>query len=372
MNPTPTLTPRPSFWSTVGIVAKREIKTRFLSKSFIISTLITLLVILAMLLLIPQMDKLFGGGTQTVAVTAETSSTVSAIPADVELMEVADEAAARAAVTSEEADAAVITAADNVTGFKILTLDDAPTELMMGLSASPDVEILDPDASDPFMLYMIGLGLGMVWMMSALTYGLSIAQSVVEEKQTRIVEILLAAVSPRALLTGKILGNSIAAFVQVLLIAGVTMIGLAITGDALPVDNMAMPILWFIILFIVGFVMIAALYAAAAALVSRQEDLSNVQQPIMWIIMIPYILVLVFFNNPLALTIMSYVPFSAPVGMPLRIFAGQAEVWEPFVALAILIATAALITVIAARIYENGLLRTGKPLKWKEALNASN
>lgn len=367
---TPQLTPLPSFWSTVLTVAKREIKARFLSKSFLISTLITLLVVFGILVLIPKMDDFFEGGDKTIAVTAETAPKIDALGDGFETLEVEDEAAAREAVESEDADAAVVATADSPLGLKILTLDEAPTALMGALSVSPEVELIEPDAPDPFVFYMLGLGFGMMWMMSALTYGLSIAQSVVEEKETRIVEILLATVSPRALLTGKILGNSIAAFVQVLLIAGVAMIGFAINGDALPVKNMAAPVTWFVVLFVVGFVMIAALYAAAAALVSRQEDLANVQQPIMWIIMIPYMLVLFLFNNPIALKIMSYVPFSAPVAVPIRVYAGDGFWWEPLISLALLALTTALIIGVAAKIYANGLLRTGKALKWREALKA--
>ena len=76
-----------------------------------------------------------------------------------------------------------------------------------------------------------------------------------------------------------------------------------------------------------------------------------------------------FFNdNATVLAIMSYVPFSAPVGMPMRVFLGTAEWWEPFVSLAILLATAALAVVIGERIYRNSLLRTGPRVKLAEAL----
>ena len=114
--------------------------------------------------------------------------------------------------------------------------------------------------------------------------------------------------------------------------------------------------------------MIAALYAAAASLVSRTEDLANVQQPIMWLVMLPYMAIIMFSSNPTALTVMSYIPFSAPVAVPMRVFQGQGAVWEPVLSLVLLVAFTVLIIVLAAKIYDNALLRTGKPVKWKDAL----
>ncbi|WP_296138062.1 ABC transporter permease [uncultured Tessaracoccus sp.] len=363
----PTLAPRPGFWSSVGIVARREIVVRFLSKSFIIGTAVTLLIMLGLMVFLPRMDSLFADEEgMPVAATAEYVATLEAT-GTYEVTEVPDVDAAKRAVKAEEVEAAVVPAALG-DGARVLALTDVPENLVALLSTQPEVLLLDPFAPNPAITYLIAVGFGIVWMMSAVTFGMSIANSVVEEKQTRIVEILLATVSSRALLTGKIIGNSIAALTQILLIVGVAFLGMAINGDALPTANLTWPIVWFVVLFLVGFVMIAALYAAAAALVSRTEDLANVQQPIMWLVMLPYLAVIMLNGNDTALTVMSYIPFSAPVAIPMRVFTEQIAVWEPFLSLAILVATTTLITMLAARIYRNGLLRTGKPLKWREGL----
>ncbi|NLE97368.1 MAG: ABC transporter permease [Propionibacterium sp.] len=368
--PKPELTPRPSFWNAVGIVAKREIITRSLSKSFIISTIVTLAIILAVMVLMPRIGDWMSGGPDTVAVVGEAEPVVAGIADGAEIQVLADDAAARQAVIDETVDVAVVPDDASPVGVKLYSLDDIPTDWLQMLSVSPTVELLDTDAANPGVLYLIALGFGIVWMMAAITFGMSIATSVVEEKQTRIVEILLATVSARSLLTGKIVGNSAAALVQILLIVGTIFLGLAINGDQLPTMNLTMPIIWFVVLFLVGFVMIASMYAAAAALVSRQEDLANVQQPIMWLVMLPYFAIIFAFNNPLALQVMSYIPFSAPVAVPMRVFTGQHEVWEPFLSLGILLATTGAIIWLAARIYENALLRTGKPVKWKDAIKS--
>ncbi len=86
--------------------------------------------------------------------------------------------------------------------------------------------------------------------------------------------------------------------------------------------------------------------------------------------MIPYFAVIFFNDNPVVMTIMSYVPFSAPVGMPMRLFLGEAQWWEPLVSLAVLIATTAVVVALGSRIYSNSLLRTGSRVKLREALRA--
>jgi ABC-2 type transport system permease protein len=83
---------------------------------------------------------------------------------------------------------------------------------------------------------------------------------------------------------------------------------------------------------------------------------------------LPYVLVIFFNSNEFVLAIMSYVPFSAPIAMPLRLFLGTAQWWEPFVSLAILIATTLAVIALGARIYENALLKLGSRVPWREAL----
>ena len=182
----------------------------------------------------------------------------------------------------------------------------------------------------------------------------------------------LSSISSKALLTGKIIGNSAAALAQILAIAATVLGGLAINGSVLPVADLVWPIVWFVVLFLFGFVMIAALYAAAAALVSRTEDLNTALQPLSWLVMLPYLGVAVGTSNPLAMTVMSYIPFSAPVAVPVRIFLGQSAGWEPFASLALLVLTTVATVWFAARIYDRGLLRTGKPMKWREAIAAAS
>lgn len=130
------------------------------------------------------------------------------------------------------------------------------------------------------------------------------------------------------------------------------------------------PLVWFAVFFLFGFVLLASLFAAAAALVSRQEDIGSTTMPITMLVMAPYILVIIFNDNPpVVMTILSYVPFSAPVAMPVRLFVGEAQWWEPLLSLVILLATCVAAILVAAKIYENSLLRMGARVKLAEALS---
>lgn len=358
---------RTRFAQAAGIVAQREIMMQLRSKAFIISTLITLALVFGAVLFSSFGPALFDEDTE-VATTAEVAPTLEAlegvvvVPAD-------DADAVRDAVREGSVDAGVIPG-DGPSGLTVVGDREADTGLIQLLSLTPDVELLDPNAPNPLLTYFIGLAFGLVFFMSAMTFGQTIAQSVVEEKQSRIVEIMLATVPARAILAGKVIGNSVLAFGQIVLIAGVVLLGGALTGSQLLLDGLGMPIVWFVVLFTVGFIMLAALYAAAAALVSRAEDLGSATSPLIFLVMIPYFLVIIFNNNPLALQIMSYVPFSAPVAVPMRVYLQTTEWWEPYLSLGVLALFTVLVIGVAARIYERSLLKTGSMVKWRDALKA--
>lgn len=357
---------RTPFAQAVGIVAQREVMTKLRSKAFLISTLLLLAAVFAGVLLSSYGPQLLGDSDTRVAATAQTASALEGVEGyEVEVL--GSEDAVRDAVEAGDADAGVVQG-DGPSGLVVLGDREAPTDVLQALSVQPELQLLDPNAPDPLLTYFIGIAFGIVFFSSAITFGQTIAQSVVEEKQSRIVEIMLATVPARAILAGKVLGNSLLAFGQIALIAGVVLLGGAVTGSQLLLDGLGMPIVWFVALFTVGFVMLAALYAAAAALVSRAEDLGSASSPIMMLIVIPYILVIVFNNNPLALQIMSYVPFSAPVAVPMRVYLGTMEWWEPLLSLAILVASTVAVILFAALVYERSLLKTGAVVKWRDAL----
>ena len=361
---TPTFT-SPGALATVWLVAEREIRMRLRSKAFVISTAILLLGVLASIVI----GNIVTSSAEPTKVAA-VGSAISIVEKTEQftVVEADDRAAAEQLVRDGDVEAAVIADDSSPTGVAVIALEDAPGGVLSTLSISPSLELLDPLDQNPFLIYLVSFGFGIAFFMSALSFGQIIAQSVVEEKQTRIVEILMATVPTRLLLAGKILGNSLLAFGQIAGIAAIAGIALLATGQDIVLAEVGPSLVWFVIFFAAGFVMLAGLYSAAAALVSRTEDLGSALTPVTMLVMIPYFAVIFFNDNPLVLGIMSYVPFAAPVGMPMRVFLGSALWWEPLLSLAILIATTVVVILIGARVYSNGLLRMGGQVKLRDAL----
>jgi ABC-2 type transport system permease protein len=355
----------PSFVDSVSLIAGREITMRVRSKAFLISTGVLMLAVLASVVL----GSIFGAQSDPtkVAVVAGAASVVEGND-ELEAVPAADDAEAEQLLRDGEVEAIVTPAASDPLGITVIGLDSPPDSVVSALSVRPTVEVLEPAAVDPTLAYLVAFGFGLVFFMSAITFGTTISQSVVEEKQTRVVEILLSTVPARALLTGKVIGNSVLALGQILAIAVLAILGLILTGQRVLLGGLGTSVIWFVVFFAVGFVMLASLFAATSAMVSRAEDIGSVTTPVTMLVMVPYFLVIFFNDNPTVLTIMSYVPFSAPVGMPMRVFLGDAQWWEPYVSLVILLATAALAVAIGQRIYRNSLLKTGPRVRLAEAL----
>ena len=357
---------RAGFTTAIGLVIEREIMVRLKSKAFMVSTILSIVLFGVLVAVSGALPSLFSS-TDKVAVTSAGAKAVEGID-DIETVQVADVDEAKALITSEEVESAVVESEDSPTGVAVLSLRSAPESLIGALSLTPEVELLDPDAPDPALTYFIGLGLGLVFFMAAMTFGNTIASSVVEEKQSRIVEILLASTSARVLMFGKVIACTILAFAQIGLTAIAVLAGAAISGNDLVLGKVAEPIAWFVPLFIVGFVMVAALYAAAASMVSRTEDLPSTSTPIMMLIFLPYMGVIIFSSNETVMAVLSYIPFSAAVAVPMRVFLGTIAWWEPLVSLLILIITTLLALLLATRIFERSILKSGPKLTWGQAL----
>lgn len=359
-------TNRAGFTTAIRLVIEREIMVRLKSKAFMVSTILSIVLFGVLVGVSGALPSLFSS-TDKVAVTSAGAKAVEGID-DIETVQVADVDEAKALITSVEVESAVVESEDSPTGVAVLSLRSAPESLIGALSLTPEVELLDPDAPDPALTYFIGLGLGLVFFMAAMTFGNTIASSVVEEKQSRIVEILLASTSARVLMFGKVIACTILAFAQIGLTAIAVLAGAAISGNDLVLGKVAEPIAWFIPLFIVGFVMVAALYAAAASMVSRTEDLPSTSTPIMMLIFLPYMGVIIFSSNETVMAVLSYIPFSAAVAVPMRVFLGTIAWWEPLVSLLILIVTTLLALLLATRIFERSILKSGPKLTWGQAL----
>lgn len=359
------------------LVAEREMKAQLRTKSFLISSGILMLLVLGGIILTSILggsdDEAGLGGSEgeaderdRVAVVTETEAALTGLT-EFEAVTVADQAAAEDAVRSEDVIAAVLPGGEGAP-LVVLGLTEAPGHLVDSLTQAPATVLLEEPDTSFGMRYALAMAFGLIFMMAAMTFGGTIAQNTVVEKQTRTVEILLSAVPARALLGGKVLGISVLAFGQTAAIAAVAIVGLSVTGQGELLNLLTAPLLWFVVFFIFGFLLLASIYAASASLVSRIEDTGSVLTPVSILAMAPYFISVFMFDSEQAILVTSYIPFTAPVTMPLRLFMGEAMWWEPLLSLGILVATTLVVTMIGAKIYEGSLLKTSARISIKEAL----
>ncbi|MFE2754617.1 ABC transporter permease [Actinosynnema sp. NPDC059335] len=350
------------FAAATRLVAEREMKTFLRAKGFWIG----LAVIVVGLFAISILPTVLGGGETKVAAVGDAAGVLT--DSGLEVREVADVAAAEALIRSEEVEAAVVpdTTGESATGVRVLALSDAPTDVLASLSTAPPVDLLDPAEVGQGQRQLAIMVFSLVFLMFGMS-GVAIAQSTVTEKQTRIVEILVATVPVRALLAGKIVGHSLLTIGQVVVIAVAAPIALRLGGHSELLSLIAPALGWFVPFLVLGFVLLAAMWAVAGSLVSRQEDLGSSMSLVMILVMGPYFGVMFFSDNVTVLTVLSFVPFSSAIAMPVRLFTGEAAVWEPLLALGLLAASVVLIVLLASRVYSGSLLHTGGKLALAKA-----
>ncbi|BDZ42724.1 ABC transporter permease [Paraoerskovia sediminicola] len=408
--PTPTNTPTTDRTGTAGsairLVAGREIRTRVTSKAFIITTVLLVLAVVAggfVLNLVqssgPEGQRV-GVVPSAAAVEAPLEAGAAETGTDITVTEVADEAAGEQAIRDGDLDAVVtgsagdlgIVVESDVDGalWAVLSsvnqqaaLDDAirelggdPASVAADVSAAePTVTTLEPEEEFDPARYVTGLATGILIFITLMTTGQLLAQGVVEEKQSRVVELLLATIRPWQLLTGKVVGIGAIGLMQVALVAGsgaatATALGLVDPGEL----DLGATAAWVVVWYVLGFLTYAFAIAGAASLVSRQEDVGAVIAPFTALMMIPYIIGVSLApwqpDSPLVAWL-SYLPFCGPLIMPVRIALDAAAPWEIGISLALSIAVVPVLVWFASRIYSNAVLRMGARIKVKDALRSA-
>lgn len=344
-----------SFAAATRLVAEREMSTFLRSKGFWVGFGVTVLALFALAVL----PSLLAGGPPKVAVVGS----VSLSGADLDVRQVNDLATAEQLVRSDEVEAAIVAEGS---GVRVIGLTDPPSDVVSALATAPPVSLLEPADVSPGARQLVITVFAFVFLMFGMG-GAAIAQSTVTEKQTRIVEILVSTIPVRALLAGKIAGHALLTVGQVLVLALAAPIALRIGGHA-ELLGVVLPALgWFVPFLFLGFVLLAAVWAVAGSLVSRQEDLGSSMGLVMMLVMGPYFGVMFFFDQPVVMTVLSYVPFSAAVAMPVRMFAGDAQVWEGLLSLGLLAGSVVVIVLLASRLYSGSLLQTGGKVALRKA-----
>lgn len=371
-----------------ALVARREIVERVRDRSLLISTVVTL-AILAAILVVPTLIG-FGGtetykvavaGPQAEQVARAAQSNAKTFDAKIEIARVADERAVRKAVDDEQADAGLAGDAGAIIVRKKLD-DNLGNALQQGsrllrLEAQPPpplpVRALQPtDNSDD--LQSIAFVAALLLYFQLIGYGFWLASGIVEEKASRIVEVLLATIRARELLAGKIVGIGLVGLMQLVVIgAGATALGVAtdqvdLTGDT--VRAVGVVLAWFVL----GYAFYACLFAVAGALVSRQEDVQNTTTPLSIVLFGSFMLSFAALDDPAGglATALSFLPPTAPIIAPVRLIAGEMPVEQIVGAVVVLLASTAALVAVAARIYSHAVLRTGTRVKLLEAWRAAH
>lgn len=221
--------------------------------------------------------------------------------------------------------------------------------------------------------FIIGYAVMFVLYMSILLYAANVLRSVVQEKTNRIMEIMVAAAKPRALMLGKIVGVGAVGLVQIAIWAAMAMLTLTYRGTLLgafgvEAADWSVPPLTLLDVgvvlgyFLCGYFFYAAIYAAIGAMVSTEQEAQQAQTPVMMLLIIPVASVQLVANDPRGpvAEVLTQIPFSSAVLMPMRWLLGGASVGSLLLSVAILIGSTVLVTRLSARIYRVGILMYGK------------
>ncbi|MGP5586142.1 ABC transporter permease [Glutamicibacter ardleyensis] len=376
------------------IVTLREVETKLRDKAFIISTLVTLLLIIGS---IAVTGFLATRTTQfTVAATDQVSLTVlnqAASDAEEQLKINVEQLPADAATAQLDAGQIDATLSQNSANKFMLTgSDEVPVKLQgalreatekvltaqlltsAGLNADQlpgddalEVTQMRGDAERSSMIQAMAFLFSFLFYMSAIIFGMPIANSVIEEKQNRVVEILASAINLRQLLAGKILGNVILALAQLLLFLAVGLLAAYLSPVQIPFLGVVSQVAgWFVVFFLGGFLVLAGIWATLGALASRTEDLQQSSGPVVGVLMA--VLFIGIYAKGGFLVIASYVPIVSSVAMPIRLLGGEVSLVEPLISLVITLATCWFTILFAERIYRRAVMHTGGALSIRKAL----
>ena len=385
---------------TIALVAQREVSTQIRSGTFLIGLLLMLLV--------------FGGygavfafvGTQTSSsslvldgpareLRPELQASADRQGTALTITEAGNRATAESMVRSGEADAMLtggpgshqLVGRDDVGGgLRELVTEvveqQAVRDALTAAGADPEqvstlagvgIRTLEPVDAERGQRVAIAFVVTFLLFFSVTAYGAAVAQGVVEEKSGRVVELLLSTIPAGHLLAGKVLGLGLVGLLQLLILGGIGT-GLALATGLLAVPALLLgPLVSALVWYLVGFFLFATLYAAAGALVSRQEELQSVTAPVAVLLLVPFLVtVAILPTDPrnTVTTVLSFVPFFSQTLMPARTALGVTDWWEPVVAAVLALVTLAGMVLLAARVYRNSILRTGARVTWREALRS--
>ncbi len=389
-------------WRSVWLVARREIVERGRSRGFVLSVLFTTLVVMGSILLptilfqddgitpIGVVEPIPAGLEETLEATG------AAFGMQVEVIAFGDSATAETALNAEEIDAAAEVPADlsgpgrirfaEEAGNTLVALisqavvalrtqaflDEAGVDLggLAAVQAPPVIDEIDPPAEGDdarFLFANIGAVLILIGVFS---FGFTVLSGVVEEKQSRVVEVVLSTVRARDLLMGKVLGIGILGLVQLIVFVLAALAAASFSGGIdLPVTtpgSVALLTLWFVL----GYALYSTALGFLGALASRMEEASNASMPVTTVAMVSYfVAIFAVINDPsgIVAVVATFVPPAAPFVVPLRAAFDAISPIELILSVAVTVVAIWVLFVVGARVYAGAVLQTAGRMKIRDA-----
>jgi ABC-2 type transport system permease protein len=248
----------------------------------------------------------------------------------------------------------------------------SPAAVKSAMALVPVQLLAPPNPKDNENLFA-SLALGIILWIALGQYGNMVAQGVVEEKATRIMEILLATIPPSRLLAGKVIGIGLVGLLQLTIVGAAALVAVQVTDVAAIPALGAASILGDIFWFLIGFLFYATAYAAVASLVSRQEEVQSAIAPIAILQIAGYLLVYATLPNPSGplATACSVLPPFAPILMAVRMAATDVPFWQVGLAAALTVASIVGLTWLAGRMYTNAAMRIGVRVRFMDAFRGN-
>lgn len=380
----------------VALVIRREWNQRVRTRAFLISTAISVALVVA-IILVPD---IYGGADRirTVGLVGERSEQLPGrirgsggeLGLSVRTKTLSDEMAGRAALRSDEVTVLLVdqrelvwkAEPDDALGAAVTAAVQVVERQAMverlGLSPEESQRLLRPpdlvsrsldrateERAEREELATVGVG---VLLMAIAFYAGFLLVGVVEEKTSRVVEVLLSRLRPTELFTGKIVGIGLVGLAQLALVAAAALIAMSFSRDPAP-ETAPGTIGWIVFWFILGYGFYSILYGTVGSLISRQEEAESVQFPVTAVLLIAYFFSMEAARSPdgVAALIGSFVPFTAPMVLIVRIAHGGVPAWQILLSVGAMVVSVLVLVRLAGRIYSGAVLRIGRRLRLREA-----
>ncbi len=389
-------------FQTIRLITKRELRERGATRGFYIGTAITIIIVVAGIVL-PSVLGGDGPDERQLGVVgeapAELGSQLEAVlpeDAEVAVTELADRDTAVTALEEGELDAVLVdrselladgsgddelrAALDGVlqldaVGQRLDELGVDPAAAGQVLAPAAPLELVDIGADDAEGTdpgdggFLIAIGLTILLFLGIQMNGASVMTGALEEKSSRVVEVLVSVARPWQLLAGKLLGMSILAIVQIGLVVAAALIANAFADTfELPAATGTL-VATSMLMLVAGFLFYASLYAVAGTLASSLEDAQSSAGPLGFLLTGAYFAVFfVVLPSPDSIwsEVLSYVPATAPFTVPARLGLGEMTTVEALISVVVTLVTAFVTVRLAGRLYASSLLAGGKQ-SWRDA-----